>query len=423
VEKAAFGLSSLVLMAFLFLTYSRAGEFVLWQLHLPLLTGVTALLFSTPQLSRVLLTRPGTYVVALTLWLMAATPFSVWPGGSAAVLQEKWVVSFLSFVFTASLLRSARDCRRAVAALGLAGIALLLLVLLLGVRDRENRLQLPAGTLGNSNYLAMHLLMTLPFMALAVYEQRRSAIARLVGAGLGLLSFTLILSTGSRAALVAIVMMVLVGVMLTTGRQRVKLLTAVLFVSLVTVVVIPTALWERLSTTWAVNTETTGLGSAIDSTMARRHLIRQAMILTLEHPVFGVGPGMFGVAENTLAQAQGEPLGSWHDTHNAYAQLSSEAGIPAVTLYLLALGWCIRQLLAVRRAAAVPGLEGGKTLADAVLICLSGYLVVGMFANVGYDLYFPTLTGLAYGLSQAYRGGAAPAPSPVPARGRFGTGG
>ena len=49
--------------------------------------------------------------------------------------------------------------------------------------------------------------------------------------------------------------------------------------------------------------------------------------LTIKNPIVGVGPGMFAVAEAEDAQEQNiEEV--WHETHNAYTQVSSEIGIP-----------------------------------------------------------------------------------------------
>jgi O-antigen ligase len=75
--------------------------------------------------------------------------------------------------------------------------------------------------------------------------------------------------------------------------------------------------------------------SAITSTDARIQLLRKSVKYTFQHPLFGVGPGMFVVAEDEDAKAAGFRHGNWQGTHNSYTEVSSELGIPAFIFYLL----------------------------------------------------------------------------------------
>src|SRR5207249_4894978 len=56
----------------------------------------------------------------------------------------------------------------------------------------------------------------------------------------------------------------------------------------------------------------------------------QSIRYTLEYPIFGLGLGNFGVASGTDV---GRPE-AWRTTHNTYTQISSEAGIPALMLFV-----------------------------------------------------------------------------------------
>src|SRR6185437_3589419 len=69
---------------------------------------------------------------------------------------------------------------------------------------------------------------------------------------------------------------------------------------------------------------------------ARRDLLMESIRVTLQHPIFGVGPGNF--------QAYTK---SWHVTHNTYTELSSETGIPGLALFLTILYFTFRNLKAV----------------------------------------------------------------------------
>ena len=49
--------------------------------------------------------------------------------------------------------------------------------------------------------------------------------------------------------------------------------------------------------------------SAATSTQSRRMLLRHSIMFTIKHPLFGVGPGMFSVADDAYAKANGARKG------------------------------------------------------------------------------------------------------------------
>src|SRR3984893_10685550 len=53
----------------------------------------------------------GLWWVAFLLWLLLATPFSVWKGGSARMLLNYVPKSYLCFFYTCSFVTSLRRCR------------------------------------------------------------------------------------------------------------------------------------------------------------------------------------------------------------------------------------------------------------------------------------------------------------------------
>ena len=121
------------------------------------------------------------------------------------------------------------------------------------------------------------------------------------------------------------------------------------------------------------------------------------MWLTLTHPVFGVGPGAFGVAQDELARSRGKEKGSWLGTHNSFTQISSEAGIPALILYLAVLIFSIRAV-SVRRIPAGTGdpvVEDMAELSVALRAALVAYAVSTLFSAVAYTMFLPTLAAFA----------------------------
>jgi O-antigen ligase len=83
-------------------------------------------------------------------------------------------------------------------------------------------------------------------------------------------------------------------------------------------------------------------GNDVASSMGRKEVQLQAVRLTLQNPIFGVGPGEFAdVMYKNFKQGQGKFIN--HATHNSYLQISCEDGIPAVLLFIAAMGVCLCQ--------------------------------------------------------------------------------
>jgi O-antigen ligase len=128
-------------------------------------------------------------------------------------------------------------------------------------------------------------------------------------------------------------------------------------------------------------------GNDVASSVSRKELMFQAMQLTIEHPIFGIGPGQFGdVSYKRFREGQGVFI--THATHNSYLQISCEAGIPAVLLFIAALIVCLRQK---PKIPAPPAPRGGKLPdADMMIIHYSrcGLIFIAVFAaslSFAYD--------------------------------------
>jgi O-antigen ligase len=119
------------------------------------------------------------------------------------------------------------------------------------------------------------------------------------------------------------------------------------------------------------------VASAYDSAQARQDLFWRSVEVTKEHPLFGVGPGNFQ-----------ELSGSWHVTHNAYTEMSSEGGMPALILYVLILWFGFKNVRATKRFGW--GQKELVVLAGSLQASLAGYVVGSVFASTAYQ-FFPYL--------------------------------
>ncbi len=93
----------------------------------------------------------------------------------------------------------------------------------------------------------------------------------------------------------------------------------------------------------------------------RSYLLKQSVVYTWQHPIFGVGLGQFSNFEGKSSLAEGK-IGIWHETHNAFTQVSSECGIPASIFFVL--GIC-SALFSVNRIYRRARREGDTEIANA----------------------------------------------------------
>ena len=115
--------------------------------------------------------------------------------------------------------------------------------------------------------------------------------------------------------------------------------------------------------------------AAYASGQARQLLFWKSLDVTMQHPLFGVGPGNFD-----------QVSGQWHTTHNSFTLLSSEGGLPALILYVLIFWSAFKNLRAAKRRA--PKRTEARLLAGALFASLAAYAVGSAFLSVAYS-YFP----------------------------------
>src|SRR5437773_6778993 len=82
------GLGLVLVLTFLFLSYSRATDFLLPGLRLTLLVSLVGLLVTilSGGLQRAFASPVGLWLLAFSVWLVIDVPFSVWKGGSVEML-------------------------------------------------------------------------------------------------------------------------------------------------------------------------------------------------------------------------------------------------------------------------------------------------------------------------------------------------
>lgn len=379
------------------------------SLRLGAITTSMALLvvLLTGGLFRVFSSKIVLALLAFTAWLCLCTPFSVWRGGSFSQVTS-WLLSLISLILLAGCVEGLEHCRRAMYAMAVAVLAIEALSFVLGtsnsVRD-DGRLSFVGGTFANANDLAALLLMGLPFCLLVVRTRKGMSLLKF-GCIVGLLLIPItVVRTGSRGGLLALVIMFAIYFFSIPTLQKIPLAIGTLILAVAAMVFSSHDALERYKTIFRSSDETyyssAAQESAALSTRARKELFMSSVRLTFHHPIVGVGPGMFQIADARNAEEE-KHAAAWHQTHNTFTQISAEDGLPGLFLYMAALVLCFKSVRSSRqRALQHSELPALQHMAYCLRLSLLAFTITAVFASNAYYFYFPLVAGLCAALEQS----------------------
>jgi len=391
----------------LFLTFSRTLEFFPIKAGpLSLAVAVRLLLVFCAVLSGgvplLISSRVGKCLLFLTFWMIAGIPFSVWKGGSIDNFLHFWLPSVLAYVGAVVVIRSFSAIRKASAAMAFASVAIVIFSRIYGGQDATNdRFNVGEGSLGNSNDLATMLILCLPFMLLYLKENkgRRLPFRLLIFATLPLL-IQIVTKTGSRAGLISLIAYALIAIIYSSGVRRVAIICAILAGVSVFLATAPASSLARYRTILPFLPEASGVAadkeeeSAQASSEARNSLMRRAIEVTMDHPIFGSGLSTFEIAAAEISKSHNEHQ-SWHGTHNAFLQVAADLGVPAFLAYVAAVGFVWSSLWWVRRnSRGDPDLASIHQMAGAFMVVMTGFFIAAFFTSLAYVPIFPFLAGV-----------------------------
>lgn len=335
-------------------------------------------------------------ILAFTGWWLICVPFSVWPGGSVALLRESWAFSVAAFLIIATAAVSTKCLQYYAGAMAWAALFVNFVLLRFGSETNFRSSVDFSSSLSNPNVAAFHLLLVLPFL---IYWTRTSGLLSWRGllgmANAILVAVLIILRTGSRSGV--LILAVLFVLLLTKTQFYTRVIVfLVLFVGIAALApFVPSYLAYRYGT--MLKATQNQANEAAASVNQRRELLNQSIVLTLQRPVFGVGPGQFRVAAAAKLEEEGE-RSVWLETHNMYTQISSEAGVPGLIIYLAMIYFSLapvwKDLRLARGGGNLPRYEYGRAL----LISAVGLFLNSLFISVAYQFYWPVICslGVAY---------------------------
>jgi hypothetical protein len=334
------------------------------------------------------------YWIAFFCLMGASVPFSSWVGGSVNSFKLYAEFSLPMLFIIGGVAVDWAEIRIIFYTMAASG---LINVLTARLFDKEvnGRIDFQASTtIGNSNDLSSHLMLVLPFILFVILDRRRNAFLRYamwlpIGYGAWV-----ILGTASRGAMMALFAVFLFVIFRGSARHRMAVLVAGGVLAVAAPVFLGANAISRLSSVFG-NSEHE---EAKESGDAREYLLKQSVIYTIQHPLLGVGLDQFPNYEGEHAVAAGK-VGNWHDTHNAFTEVSSECGIPAAIAFVLGI---VSAIVAVNRTYRRARKGGFTEIANACfcyLVAMVGYVVTITFLSNAYRFYLPVMIGLAVAMT------------------------
>jgi O-antigen ligase len=395
-----------VLLVFIFLAFSRIFDVKFGNLHI---TGIAyRIVFAMVLLSRgfqvALSSNIGKALLGFTVCFGLSVPFSVWRSGSKEIFQNTWLMfSFVAFLSVAGLVHDYPQWLKLFKTLTYALLVFTIISNVFGTSD-NGRLFLTQGKFGNPNEMAQALLLGLPLWG-AMMVMSKSLPGKAFAGGIMVLMLFTTFRTGSRGAMIGFMAMLLVVFLRAQAVGKLKIIMAcVVFLGIV-ITTMPGRLIARYKSVATeedmdnAEMDPSMRDSAASSAVSRKQLLKHSLIFTIRHPLFGVGPGMFVVADDAYSKTIGLRKGTWLGTHNSYTQVSSELGIPAFLFFVSAVAMALKGTYAIyQRTRGDPRLEDMGNAALALHYCLIVYAVTVLFEHIAYSIMMPVFTGLAAGL-------------------------
>ena len=346
-------------------------------------------------------TREVNLVLLLGLAALLSIPLAVNPGEAWTTFNDLLIKTLLIFIVIVNVVRTER---RLYMLIWLAlGVSVYLSINAIqdyragvfAVGTLENQTLRIGGRIkglfDNPNDMALHLITMAP-IAVGLALAKRGVLRKIIYIGAALLMVGAIVVSFSRGGFIALVAVSFFLVWKLGRKQRVLSMAGFVLAAVIFFGAAPGSYAGRLSTIFDTASDITGSASQ------RNQVLKRSIFVTLRYPLTGVGIGNFHYKSF-------QELG----THNAYTQVGSEMGVPAMIVYIMFLIYPYKRLKEIQKAT--DGKEKERTyyyLALGLQAGLIGYMVASFFAAVAYQWYIYYLVGYAIALRRIYLARLAP---------------
>ncbi len=335
-------------------------------------------------------------VVLLAVFVLWSVPGSAWPGGSFQFIKEMASKTYLIFFLVVFVVNSIPRVRRLLFVLEACGSFMALYAayqIATGQgHEVQGRLILP-GLSGDPNDRALVMVFLSPLALFSLFETRSKLMKgiRVFFIATYLLGIVQSLSRGGMLGFVAVSGYFAVRMF----RERKKLVIFLVVAGLVGATLLSDRVITRFQSIFEHELD------EVNTIEARTEILKRGIGLMLQHPLFGVGAGVFHVAYGESL----EGAGRWMAPHNSLIQVGAETGILGLVTYLLLCWTVYRNCRRIEGTFIEYDLEPSMIeFARAVEFSLVGFLVSAFFLSQAYSWHFFYLVGISGALRRiAYR--------------------
>jgi hypothetical protein len=324
---------------------------------------------------------------ALLAWAALTIPFSIWPGGSLSFLLGYFLKTLASAWLLSHSAATLVRLRQTTWCLSIMAVGLAMFALnnyLTGSVVEQDRVIGNEGALTkNPNDLALMVNITVPLTMALLLSNRRPMI-RAALFGILVAEGLTVISTFSRAGFLTLGVILMTYAWKLRRRAERVWVYGILVFALLSVPLLPSSYFNRMST--IIHTEQDATGSASERWTDMMIAVRYA----LSSPVVGAGVGMNVLAMN---EARG---GEWRPVHNVFLELTMDLGVPGLLVFLSLLWTSVTGSAEVQRQAEQRvEMKELAYLAEGIHISLLAFALAAMFHPVSYHPYFYYLAALA----------------------------
>jgi len=355
-----------------------------------------ALIFGVKRSERGKIPLEGKILIALLVQMILCIPTAFWRGGAYDIVVNKFSKGVIVALLIPLVVTGIKELRKLLF-IQAAAITLVTFASIIAHHTIDGRLMgIQKGILENPNDLAINIAINFPLCMGFLFASKKGLPKVFWTLGLFCILYGVV-ATYSRSGMIA---MAITGIIClwefgVRGKRPILLAgTAICGVlAMGALVASPRYLNRIASLVVAPDPGVVGTGTMEShgeaSLEARTQLLKDSLRLMVQHPIFGIGPGMFPAV-----------TGEWRVAHNTYTELGAETGVLGLILFVALLITAGRRIREVRKLPGYAADPDIRLWASALWAGLAGYAAGALTASTEYTLFPYFMVGYICALYQ-----------------------
>lgn len=266
-----------------------------------------------------------------------------------------------------------------------------------GVETLQGEVEQPrlAGPLGQQNRYAQVMVTLAPLALFLVWGTPSKKLRLLAAVSTGFILIGAALTFSRGAAVGFVLMLVVMAFMRYIKFYQLVLIVLALFLVMQLFPQYGTRLSSLQDLVGVVDPDSAGIQAADGATRSRVTEMAAAGLAFADHPIFGVGPGMYRHHYREYAEIVGIRIVSdTRQAHNLYLGLAAENGFLGLLTFGAVVYLTLRNL-AINRTRWLENHPELANIATGLILAIVVYLTTGLFLHFAYIRYFWLIMGLA----------------------------